>query len=855
MNGTYIFKLSQLHCLYESRLSNLGKDTSINKTRLKKQLLDHFSYQCQEQSDGKNTLLVFKDGLKKLLRETTDSRDFEAEALAMAKLVKVVRQEIFEWAPFYFTGSFPPNCQENSVPPTLKTLISMLLYGPSVQQQDNTESQASHTISQLIYFNVKNKAPTVQNTRHIRDREPPLPLYIGLSVHTRTRSKKIVKLLNRLGISISYDCVLQLENLLANAVCNRFKEEGLVCPPNLRKGLYVAGALDNVDHDPSSTTCMDSFHGTAMSVFQFPTATEEGICMDPIVIQLDCTTDSFSLPESYINVPAVTCKINNLSVPETSLTDVQGHLEQAKDDEVKWTERALRLLIKDKLEKDDFISWAAFHASTEPEPTNPPALNALLPLFPEKAATITMVKHGMDILKQITNYLNPGQFPVTAFDQPLYALAKYVQWCWPQTLGEQHYVVMFGGLHIEMALWNTIGDFLDCSGWTSALCEAGVATSGRADAFLKAAHLTRTRRSHQVTALTLTKLREHAWEMVAPEEESMNFETWREKMIEKSPTFQHWELILEFEIAALIFVRAHRTKNFDLYIESLELLAPWFFALDHINYSRWIPIHIRDMKSLPDSIKCDLKKYWVISKTHNKFSSMPIDQVHEQNNKIVKGSGGAIWLTDNPVAFRRWMIAGPEQARLLSEFEGQFMEEDSPDGFEHHEQNLSSQELFKKQVSNLFTTMSSMGNPFMDDCPELLALDSRNCATEAVVDTVRRIKDTGQSQYQKFVTEVVVDRSATIHEKNSLPLWKRPSPRVVTKSKQKVASLKSDCNLFSHLYIASKFRDNNLEDFFSHENHPWPPSLSENGKLHLPSKKADLLSHLKMNSLPDLEGM
>ena len=327
-------------------------------------------------------------------------------------------------------------------------------------------------------------------------------------------------------------------------------------------------------------------------------------------------------------------------------------------------------------------------------------------------------------------------------------------------------------------------------------------------------------------------------------------------MIEKSPTFQYWELILEFEIAALIFVRAHRTKNFDLYIESLELLAPWFFALDHINYSRWIPIHIRDMKSLPDSIKCDMKKYWVISKTHNKFSSMPIDQVHEQNNKIVKGSGGAIGLTDNPVAFRRWMVAGPEQARLLSEFEGQFMEEDSPDGFEHHEQNLSSQELFKKHVSNLFTTMSSMGNPFMDDCPELLALDSRNCATEAVVDTVRRIKDTGQSQYQKFVTEVVVDRSATIHEpikKNSLPLWKRPSPRVVTKSKQKVASLKSDCNLFSHLYIASKFRDNNLEDFFSHENHPWPPSLSENGKLHLPSKKADLLSHLKMNSLPDLE--
>ena len=45
---------------------------------------------------------------------------------------------------------------------------------------------------------------------------------------------------------------------------------------------------------------------------------------------------------------------------------------------------------------------------------------------------------------------------------------------------------MFGGVHIEMALWDTIGDFLDCSGWTTALCEAGIATSGVADSFLKA---------------------------------------------------------------------------------------------------------------------------------------------------------------------------------------------------------------------------------------------------------------------------------------------------------------------------------------------------------------------------------
>ena len=37
---------------------------------------------------------------------------------------------------------------------------------------------------------------------------------------------------------------------------------------------------------------------------------------------------------------------------------------------------------------------------------------------------------------------------------------------------------------MEMALWNTLGDFLDSSGWTTALCEAEIASSGTADSFL-----------------------------------------------------------------------------------------------------------------------------------------------------------------------------------------------------------------------------------------------------------------------------------------------------------------------------------------------------------------------------------
>ena len=340
--ANFIFKLSELHGLFEDRLSKLGVGKSINKTRLKNQLLEQFHGECQEQHDGKNVLLVFNEGLKKILKESTSNRNLESEAISMAKLVKVIRQEIFNWNPFNFSGSFPPNCQALSVPTTLKTLVSMLLNGPNVQNQDVSESQVCLTLSQLIHFNVKSKRKPSETNRHFKHRETPLPLYVGLSIHTLTRSKKIINNLHRLGISVSYSRVIELENSLTNALCKQFEEEDVVCPAQLRKGLFTVGALDNIDHNLSSTTAQGSFHGTGISIFQFPTTINSGISRDPVVIRSNSNSTEYTLPENYTNNPAVTCKINELALPEVRLTTSSGHLERAKIVELNWIEHALQ---------------------------------------------------------------------------------------------------------------------------------------------------------------------------------------------------------------------------------------------------------------------------------------------------------------------------------------------------------------------------------------------------------------------------------------------------------------------------------------------------------------------------------
>ena len=130
--------------------------------------------------------------------------------------------------------------------------------------------------------------------------------------------------------------------------------------------------------------------------------------------------------------------------------------------------------------------------------------------------------------------------------------------------------------------------------------------------------------------------------------------TWEEVRKRRIPTFLFWDSIIDYETLVLLVVRAQRQHNFNLYVEALEDLVPLFFALDHVNYARWTPIHIRDMKSLPLSIAREFQRQgqWVLSKTGNRFSAIPFDQAHEQENKVIKSAGGAVGLTENPVALR-----------------------------------------------------------------------------------------------------------------------------------------------------------------------------------------------------------
>ena len=113
--------------------------------------------------------------------------------------------------------------------------------------------------------------------------------------------------------------------------------------------------------------------------------------------------------------------------------------------------------------------------------------------------------------------------------------------------------------------------------------------------------------------------------------------------------------------------------------------------------------------------------------------------------------------------------------------------------------------------------------------------------------SVQNIKKIGQSQYKAFVSERMVERTKPIThpiKRNKLPLFSRPTTKTVSKKQAQVSALKDDCSLFSRLYISCQTREGDLEEFFKHENQPWPPSLSQHGQLRQ-GNKAELVRCLQ----------
>ena len=130
----------------------------------------------------------------------------------------------------------------------------------------------------------------------------------------------------------------------------------------------------------------------------------------------------------------------------------------------------------------------------------------------------------------------------------------------------------------------------------------------------------------------------------------------------------------------------------------------------------------------------------------------------------------------------------------------------------HHEQMSSVQVTFQNQVKSQCSVIEEMGNPFLEQSKDLLALGTYDITDCNVVETVRKIEEIGKVQYQAFVTERLEKRTASLLKPikiNKSSLFSSPPP-----SKAKSSDKLQIASLFSALYVSCQVRDGDLETFF-----------------------------------------
>ena len=97
-----------------------------------------------------------------------------------------------------------------------------------------------HRSFAIILLFVAVKAQLQHSTPRIENHQYQSRIYIGLLLNAETRKRGLVEKLHHLGLSTSYDRVLQISTDIGNSVCEQFEKNQLVCPRRLCQRLSVS---------------------------------------------------------------------------------------------------------------------------------------------------------------------------------------------------------------------------------------------------------------------------------------------------------------------------------------------------------------------------------------------------------------------------------------------------------------------------------------------------------------------------------------------------------------------------------------------------------------------------------------
>ena len=574
---------------------------------------------------------------------------------------------------------WPPNPDELNanylkLPETLILFISNLLIRKSVEGTPRQQRVVQSLGQDCVY--------AVSGGLTI----PAKHILLPWGFKSLTGNVEVIRVLNRLGHSISYSKLEELDTLLCLQKQAREADKGIPLPSNSHPCVPTALAFDNIDRLEETLSGGGTSHRVNGIIVQPQVSTAKIPPKEVTVV----TKKSRSIAPVPLDVPEYNAGTRE-GPPSTRPVTINhaSEIESVMEKNIIWslarmTDTAEQLV----------PSWTGFNIVTRDNVTVCKDTVGYLPTINAPATKLSTVHEILNHIIKIMKALDIDEI-VCVFDQALYAKASEI--IWKHQMRFKPVVLRMGTFHTLMNMISIIGKRFGSAGLRDIAVECDIITEGSISGVLGGRSYNRGVRLCKLVYEALLRL---VWKRFYAWLEANHMEDFRDltgttqamkelannvssdgldtAMLDQSVCavilrfkefLSHlrtshgqlaafWMSFIDLVDTLLGLIRASREGNWLLHLACIRSFIPWCFAYDKQNYARYTSVYYSEMTQLAETHpKVHVAKTYAIMHDLSALYTILLQTIYYLTALYIPGTNylTALYIPGSP-AYARWGI-------------------------------------------------------------------------------------------------------------------------------------------------------------------------------------------------------
>lgn len=705
-------------------------------------------------------------------------------------------------------------------------------------------------------------------------------------IHHLTRSRHIITMLNRLGHCVSYSVMEGIDDGMYQSLLSN---DEVILPSNIIKdsSLYAHGSIDNNDFQEETLSGQGTTHVTATVIYQQTDPTKVTYVLRSKNVQDTSFTDAkihkyqeiqhFNptiknpVADSYIPI-----KLNN----EKSLIDFKTMfwvLCRAQYDKI------IQNFCRPT--KNFIPGWTPFNQLLCTK-NLPLTTVGFCPLIPNPPTSQDVVYSSMKNFVAMCDSLGQ-EYQILTCDMAIYQIAKDIQLCSTEF---PNLILRIGTFHLQKNFLRCLGQYIQGSGLDQIITQSGVYGPTTFQSILEGKQYNRAVRAHKmiyevyrflqliefvkekgkiVNSEVLLPLLQDIREAIVDKDTKKlivllrskqsiiqdffnQFENYIKKECEESETFKFHSTYCTMVEILLDSIKADRTNDYDLHVQSTRRMLPYFFAMNHHNYTRGVSCYLQDMAKLPTKVIADLRKgALAVKRSVGTFNSVGCDLALEQTqNRSSAIAGGLIGITNIENAMQAWLLLYHFKSAIHMKFTSYLkMDPDTTNDIDtkcHAEWSQPRIDRDESDIAKLLNLLST-SNPFEShpERNELCNISTGAIADKKISDCLLNLQKNGESLIDLFEKERFIEKKCGIfHKVKHAPFFNFEYKEKSSSSKLKLPSDDAELALVNKLFLIAGQRNYDLKKLTARELIGYPKYLFNREGYYHKSQKSVLLNEI-----------